>query len=121
MIWAIRAQDKISDIINPIMLDFYKKKNIRSLTASQTKELDLFKTKILFNVEPLSKIDHELVVSKFKNIDTDSSKKITEQYYDWTKNISNDINDSLSVDDQKQAKASFYYMVYSISHTSGDN
>lgn len=120
MVWALRAQDSISNIVNPIMLDFYKKKNIRSLSASQTKELELLKTKILFNIEPLSKIDSSLVMDKFKNIDTYKSKKITEQYYNWAKNISNDINDNLSVEDQKQAKASFYYMVYSVLHTLGE-
>ena len=85
-----------------------------------SEELELLKTKILFNIEPLSKIDSSLVIEKFKNIDTYKSKKITEQYYNWTKNISNDINDTLSVEDQKQAKASFYYMVYSVLHTLGE-
>ncbi len=119
MVWALRAQDNISNIINPIMLDYFSKKNIRSLSASQTKELDLLKTKILFNIEPFSKITEELVTGKLSDIDTKLSKKITEEYCNWIKNIANDINDTLSVEDQKQAKASYYYMVYSVLNTYG--
>jgi hypothetical protein len=37
LIWANKTQDKINEIMNPILLDFYNKKNVRSLTAQEYK------------------------------------------------------------------------------------
>ena len=113
IIWAAKAQDQISNIMNPILLQFYNKKNLRSLSASEIKEIDAVKTKLLFSLEPYSKIDDKIIFAKFENINNTLCNKIASEYYNWIKTISNDIDQPLSVDDQKQAKASFYYMVYS--------
>jgi len=111
-IWASKAQDKISEIINPILLKFYNKKNLRSLSSTESEELELVKTKILFNIEPFSKISEENVLHTMSNIDSTNKKELLSNYLLWIKNISNDLNNELSVEDHKQAKASFYSMVY---------
>lgn len=111
-IWASKAQDKISEIINPVLLQFYNKKNLRSLSSIESEELELVKTKILFDIAPFSKINQETVLSSMNRLDNDSKKELISKYSAWIKNISNDLNNELSVDDQKQAKASFYSMVY---------
>lgn len=111
-IWAAKAQDKIGEIINPILLKFYDKKNLRSLSSIESDELELIKTKILFSIDPFSKIDKEMVLNTMSNIDSNSKKELISNYQIWIKNISNDLNNELSVDDQKHAKASFYSMVY---------
>lgn len=111
-IWASKAQDKISEIINPILLKFYNKKNLRSLSSIESEELELVKTKILFNIQPFSKISEENVLHTMSNIDSTNKKELLSNYLLWIKNISNDLNNELSVEDHKQAKASFYSMVY---------
>jgi len=114
-IWANNAQDKISEVLNPVFLDFYKKKNWRSLSSTETKEADLVKTKILFSFNPFSIIDETKVLDSFSNVTSNEKdfNNIINGYNVWIKNIKNDLNKDLSVEEQKQAKASFYSMVYS--------
>ena len=112
MIWANKIQDKINDYINPIMLEFYGKKNLRSLTASESKELDSLKTKILFSLEPNAKISQEYIVNKMTNINSSQINTVYSYYCNWVKSLGSQMQEDLSVDDIKQAKASFYLMVY---------
>ena len=112
MIWASKAQEKINEIINPILLDFYNKKNIRSLTASEYKELEETKTKLLFSMQPHCKITSELLLNELQNINTQENLQKYNNYQKYIKNISTEINDTLLTEDYKQAKASFYFMVY---------
>jgi len=111
-IWASKAQDKISEIINPILLEFYNKKNLRSLSSAETEELETIKTKILFSIDPFCKINKDMIISTMSSLDSNNQKEILSNYLTWIKNISNDLNNELSVEDQKQAKAAFYSMVY---------
>ena len=112
MIWAAKAQEAISEVVNPLMLEFYQKKNLRSLSASESKEIESLKTKLLFSIDPYSKIDKDTILAKMSAVDSVLSQRICGEYYSWLKTISADIMEPLSVEDQKQAKASFYYMVY---------
>ena len=114
-IWANNAQDKISEVLNPVFLDFYQKKNWRSLSNTEIKEADLVKTKILFSFQPFSVIDNDKILASFANVTQNENdyNNIVSGYCNWLKNIKNDLNKDLSVEEQKQAKASFYSMVYS--------
>jgi hypothetical protein len=113
MIWASKAQDKINEIINPVLLEFYNKKNLRSLSSIEFQEAEETRTKILFGLKPMSKIDNESITSAFSNIDTYATQNTLIEYKNWLKSIEQTLDQSLSVDDQKQAKASFYSLVYS--------
>jgi hypothetical protein len=110
-IWAANAQEKIAEIINPIMLEFYDKKNVRSLSNEQTLELEQIKTKVLFDLKPFSQIDHESIKHSLHNLNNNNNKEYF-TYQNYIKQISNDLNRQLTIDEQKQAKASFYSMVY---------
>jgi hypothetical protein len=112
LIWANKTQDKINEIMNPILLDFYNKKNVRSLTAQEYKELEETKTKILFCIKPFSKIDEESVVVAAASVNDIYNLELYKFYQQYLKNISNSLNDSLLAEDYKQAKSSFYLLVY---------
>ena len=114
-IWANNAQDQISDVLNPVFLDFYAKKNWRSLSSTEIKEADLVKTKILFSFNPFAVVDNEKILNAFNNVTKNEKdfNNVISGYNIWLKNIKNDLNKDLSVEEQKQAKASFYSMVYS--------
>lgn len=114
MFWANEAQDKISKIINPILLEFYNKKNLRSLSNEEVLELDSIKTKILFSLDPLTDITEENVVSKLKHLSAQQTNEIITHYNKWSNELRSLLNKELTVDEQKQAKASFYSMVYAI-------
>jgi hypothetical protein len=111
MFWAADAQDKISKIINPILLDFYQKKNLRSLSNEEVTELDNVKTKILFSIEPLTDITDAEVVEKLKSSSA-SSNVLLSEYHKWVNDLRSILSKELTVDEQKQAKASFYSTVY---------
>lgn len=108
-IWATNAQEKIAETINPVMLEFYNKKNVRSLSNEQTLELEQIKAKVLFELKPFSVIDNESIKHSLHNID---NCKEYINYQSYIKQISNDLNKQLTIDEQKHAKASFYSMVY---------
>jgi hypothetical protein len=112
MIWASKAQEKINDIINPILLDFYKKKNIRSLTAAEYKEFEEVKAKLLFSLTPFCKIDQDLLLNSLATINSIDNLELYSLYLNYIKDIASQFNDPLLIDDYKQAKASFYFMVY---------
>jgi hypothetical protein len=112
IIWANDAQDKINNIINPILLDFYKKKNLRSLSSEESKELEELKTKILFSTQAFSTVEQESIMKIFSSIDKEDQKSIFMGYNNWSKELSAKLNKTLTVEEQKQAKASFYSYLY---------
>jgi hypothetical protein len=105
-LWANAAQDKISEIINPIILEFFNKKNLRSLSNTECEKLEDIKTSILFSLSPYDNINNESISSI--NINNNS----VNTYYNWLKLLKSDLGRDLTVEEHKQAKASFYSMVY---------
>ena len=112
LLWANETQDKISQIVNPILLQFFNKKNLRSLSNEEVKELDSIKTKLLFAFKPFATVTTDTVLSSINEID--ESPEIIKSYNNWLKELRLDLNKDLTVDELKQAKASFYCMVYSL-------
>jgi hypothetical protein len=111
-IWANEAQDKISNIINPMMLEFYQKDNLRKLSAKETNELDDIKTKILLTIDPNSTIDENLVSKAMININShDILTKFNSLNY-WIKNINNELNRVINSEEIKLLKSSFYSALY---------
>jgi hypothetical protein len=111
-IWANEAQEKISQIINPMMLEFFNKDNMRKLSAKENKELDSLKTKILFNIQSNTVIDENSINKILSSIDNnDTTIKINSLNY-WIKNISNELDRQLTNDEIKLIKSSFYATVY---------
>jgi len=108
--WAISAQDKISDIINPLFLEFYNKKNLRTLSNTESEQLENLKTNILLNLNPFSKIENNTIISACDL--TEQPNIITNNYYNWLKALKSDLQRDLTMEENKQAKASYYSMVY---------
>jgi hypothetical protein len=112
LLWANETQDKISQTINPILLEFFNKKNLRSLSNEEIKELDSVKTKLLFNLKPFTNTTTDTILQSLNQID--STNELVQAYSNWLKELKSDLNKELTVDETKQAKASFYCMVYSL-------
>jgi hypothetical protein len=112
-LWAIEAQDKISEILNPQFLEFYNKKNMRSLSNIEYDEAEATKTKIFLSLDPLLTLSEEVVLAKLNTINSIDINKRTSQYNRFIKAISNDINRAPTSDEIKYTKAYFYQTVYS--------
>jgi hypothetical protein len=113
ILWANETQDKINDIINPIILDFYNKKNLRSLSNEQSKELESVKTKIFFGIDPFDQVSSDTIQTIFANINQEETKNLAMGYNNWLKQLSSQLDKQLTVEEQKQAKSSFYSYIYS--------
>ena len=110
MMHSLSAQDKIANIINPIFLDYFNKKNMRSLSQSEYDQTDRVKTNILFSLSPYETISNESIQEKLQN--TKASDKVS-QYTQFSNQIRSSVNKDLTTEDHKQLKAYFYSMVYS--------
>jgi hypothetical protein len=106
ILWANDTQDKISEYINPIVLEFFNKKNLRSLSKNENELLEKVKTQAFFQTEPFCKIDLSIIDNITENIDKPDS--IVYSYYNWLKALRLEVNRDLTVDEIKYAKSSFY-------------
>jgi hypothetical protein len=60
-LWAYDVQKSIAEEVTPMMLDFYKKKNVRSLTKAEFDQLEHFKLCLLTNIEPFIELTPEII------------------------------------------------------------
>jgi hypothetical protein len=112
-LWADNAQDNITDILNPILLDFYQKKNMRSLSNDQYAEAEAIKTKLLLSAQPYKPIDQSFISSGLKLLNNNTSiNKIYNYYQIFLNNMKHTFSRELSVQELKQLKSYFYSMVY---------
>ena len=115
-IWANDIQEKISDVMNPHLLAFYNKDNLRKLSALEGKDIETIKTKLLFAIEPMSNITESSLLDIISTIDKDENiKDMYDGYQYWLKYISNELARSLTLEENKLIKASFY----ATSHSQG--
>jgi hypothetical protein len=107
-VWALEAQEKICGIMNNILLEFYDKKNMRSLSADEYSECENIKTKILFSLEPGIKLNEEKVLSKLNTIHSIDNKKNYKTYQNFVKQISTDLGRQIISEELKYIKAYFF-------------
>jgi hypothetical protein len=67
VLWAYNAQKAIADEITPMILDFYDKKNVRSLTRAEFDQLEYFKLCLLTNIEPFIELTPEIIKELIDN------------------------------------------------------
>ena len=111
LLWANDSQERISDIVNPIVLEFFNKKNLRSLSKVEQDILDKVKTTALLNSQPFCKINNLSLDFLMENINKPQS--IVYNYYNWLKALQIEVNRDLTVDEIKYAKSSFYASTHS--------
>lgn len=111
-IWALSAQDEISEYLNPIFLEFVNKSNLRQLTTAEYEELESLKTKVLFATSPYENITNDKIQYYLNNINNPTISQANHNYKIWLKTISREIDSQISTDQIKQAKSYFYSMVY---------
>jgi hypothetical protein len=112
-IWAAEADEKINSIMNPHLLAFYNKNNLRKLSASESKDIDNIKTKLLFSLQPNSNISEDILIDSLSTIHTNNDIKIMySAYQNWLKQTANLLNRPLTSDETKLIKATFYSTVY---------
>lgn len=61
ILWAMEAQDFVSNTLSPIALSHFDKKNLRSLSKEETKQLDYLKLCVFSELEPFCELTEPLV------------------------------------------------------------
>ena len=107
----MEAQEDISKILNPILLDFYNKKNIRSLSHEQSHELENLRTRLFFSLLPFTQVNASHIEHFLRNKSSETDS-LAIQYIQYLKEISRSLDRPLSIEEQKQIKSYFYSMVY---------
>ena len=83
MLWAIEAQNKISEILSPVALKHFGKSNIRSLNKQELKQLETLKTRAFISLDIYQDINEESVktsidksCSNFKEYNDNLDKQV---------------------------------------------
>ena len=78
ILWAYNIQKAIADEVTPMMLDFYKKKNVRSLTRAEFDQLEYLKLCLLTNIEPFTELSPEIIKDLIENKSKPSQEFLNE-------------------------------------------
>jgi len=88
MSWAKEAQDKVSEIMTPAVLDCLGKKNLRQLTKEEAAEFEKAKMDVLANLDPMEDVNSDQVINIVTHnlIASDEFMSIYSSYiYDYVK------------------------------------
>ena len=106
-LWANDAQKTISDILNPALLSYYQKKNLRSLTKKEQAELEYIKLGVLCNIDPYSEVTADIVNDILLNNGT-----VISEIIDTRNLLSKDFVDKNdrqpTIDEMRQIQSSAY-------------
>ncbi len=69
-LWASTAQEKIAEVLNPILLESFAKKNMRSLTDKEGQIAEKIKFGVLFSMEPFAELTKENIGTAFMEAET---------------------------------------------------
>jgi len=103
VLWAKQAQDIISEIINPAILDGFGKATLRSLTNLEFDELERLKFEILCNLQ----IDEPLTQENVSKAATKELHSIHLEFKSWLKDAESTVG-KLSVDQVRDLMAEYY-------------
>ena len=108
-VWLRNAQSFISDTLNDVYLKSSNKKNMRTLSNVEAKQLEKLKFGVLFNLSPLDKLDEETICGALgKEIDN----TLYQIYQTWSNDIGIDLDRPLTFDELKQIQITLYTDTY---------
>ena len=108
-IWADFAQTAIAEVLNPGLLQQYKKTTMRSLTAKELKESEDIKFGVLCNLKPLSEVSEATI---HQALQSPMNVEATVLCKDWTSTVANEVNRKLTLDESRKLQTSVYVNLY---------
>ncbi len=103
-VWVSNAQNKISEIIKPALLNALGKKNMREVTAEEMNYIEKIKFVVLLNTQPFTKINSDVVLS---SLDSKMSKDIEKEYISLFEEIQETFG-SVSIEDTRSIQKTIY-------------
>ncbi len=105
ILWAKATQEAIADVLNPILLESFDKKNMRSLSSDQVEEAEAIRFGVLCNLEPLSKVDEKAIYSALQS---GTPEIALSTYKEWEKEVTEDLDRQLTSDERKNIQSHVY-------------
>lgn len=102
-IWAKQAQEQISKIVNPVLLEGFEKSSLRNLDSEQFEELECIKFEILCNLNIGDEINDKSVALASKNTD----RSIHKEFAGWVKDTENQLG-KLNVEQKRDMRLSYF-------------
>jgi hypothetical protein len=103
--WAKHAQDSISEHVNPLILKWFNKKDLRSLTEEEFSKAEHIKFGVLYNMEPFSTVNGDTVALSVK---AGSIPDLVLDEYNRYIDKCNKENGNLTTEDKRDIQAYFY-------------
>ena len=107
-LWACEAQENIGKLIAPMILKYFAKKNMRSLSEVEHKEAELIKFGVLCHTKPFSEVTAKSVHDCLKKGDIPG--KISVQYNEALADTTDMFTRKLTLDELRNIQAYVYAM-----------
>lgn len=104
-LWAAKAQQQISDILNPILLESLGKSSFRAVSDADLIMSENVKFGVLSNVQPYSEITEENILPLI-------GKATVLDFAKWAAEIKTDLNRDLTVEELRKLQVSMYSYHY---------
>lgn len=102
-LWAKQAQEQISKIINPVLLEAFEKSSLRNLNSEQFEELESIKFEILCNLNIGDEINDKSVALASKGAD----RSIHREFAEWVQEAEGQLG-KLSVEQKRDMRLSYF-------------
>jgi hypothetical protein len=110
-LWANEAQDEINKLVSPALLQYFNKKNMRSLTEGQHKQAELIKFGLLCHMTPFGIIDGRCVAVIASKRNGGIPKDIRVHYNVMLEEATNQFQRKLTLEELRNIQASSYALV----------
>lgn len=104
-LWAQAAQNEIAEILNPALLHYFNKKNMRSLSNDEMEKAENIKFGVLSNMEPLTKISTDNVNAALLK---PQDKSMVSAVNEYISSFSLELKRQPTIDEVRQIKAAVY-------------
>ena len=108
MTWAKSAQDKISALVTPFLLQHYNKKNLRSLSSEEFSTLERIKFLILCSIDAFSDLTPEIILAKLQHGNMHIPAEIDRAYEDFVLSFVSNNGKDPNVDELRSIQVSAY-------------
>jgi len=102
-LWAKQTQEKISDILNPVILENFAKSSLRNLNAQEFDELEQIKFEVLCNLSMGQEVNSRTVAEAAKK----PLKAIHAEFDEWLEDAKKHMG-KLTIEQVRDLRASYY-------------
>lgn len=108
MIWSKSAQEELTSGMYSFLLNHFDKPNLRSLTAEETVLAEKIQFGVLCNMKPYTEINDSSI---YEALNKPFVNGIFKLYTDLKNEVSNEIGESLNVEQKKHIKSYIYSLI----------